>query len=96
MSKLTRAADQKTTILPDGYVAIFSTISNYAFTLPPIAALAWEFMDGDHTEQEIVQNLSQVLGSEVSLDELSEQISQLVTELTESNFLVKNQLPLKE
>jgi hypothetical protein len=93
MSKLTRATDQKTTILPDGYIAVFSTTSNHAFTLPPMAALAWEFMDGEHSEEEIVQSVSQVLGSEVSLSELREQISQLVKELAEANFLVDDQSP---
>jgi hypothetical protein len=86
MPNLKRAAKLKTTILPDGYVAIFSAPTDYAYTLPPLGALAWEFFDGEHSIDQLVEDVARALGSEETA-ELHEQIVALTKELQRSGFL---------
>jgi len=89
MTNFKRADKLTTTVLPDGYVAIFSAVTNCAYTLPPIGALAWEFFDGDHSIDEIVNEVLGVVGQRSTLDaaDLRQQISALAEELATSKFL---------
>ncbi len=72
--------------MPDGYVAIFSTANDPAYTLPPLGALAWEYLDGDHSTEDFVREIAAVVGSE-NTTELPKQITELVHELERSGFL---------
>lgn len=49
-----RNPDVQTKMLPDGHVVIFSQQSDWAHTITPLAAIAWEFCDGQHSVDEIV------------------------------------------
>ncbi len=86
MPTLKRVSKLKTTILPDGYVAIFAGPADRAYTLPPLAALAWEFFDGEHSTEEIVTEVAKVVGTEET-KELHDQIMDLSNELRKSGFL---------
>ncbi len=44
-------------MLPDGHVVIFSQQSDWAHTITPLAAIAWEFCDGEHSIEEIVEQV---------------------------------------
>jgi hypothetical protein len=89
MTNFKRAEKLTTTVLPDGYVAIFSAATNCAYTLPPIGALAWEFFDGDHSIDDIVNELLAVVvpSSTLNAADLRQQISLLAEELEASKFL---------
>jgi Coenzyme PQQ synthesis protein D (PqqD) len=87
-SKLKRASNAKTTVLPDGYVALFCAPSKNAFTLPPVGALAWEFFDGGLSAQEVATEVAKALGTEETAD-LRKQILKLSSELERNGFLEK-------
>jgi hypothetical protein len=89
MHKLRRASNAKTTVLPDGYVAIFCAPLDNAFTLPPVGALAWEFFDGELSAQEVVAEVAKAIGANETA-ELHKQILELTRTLEESGFLVQS------
>jgi len=86
MAKFKRASKLKTTILPDGYVAIFSTPTDRAYTLPPLGALAWEFFDGEHSTDDVIREVAKAIGTEETA-QLRQQILDLTNELQQSGFL---------
>jgi hypothetical protein len=57
-----RRDDLSTSILPDGYVTLFCPRTNWAYALPPIAALAWEFLDGAHSIDEVASEVRKLVG----------------------------------
>lgn len=50
-----RNPDVQTKMLPDGHVVIFSKENDWAHTITPLAAIAWEYCDGNHSVDEIVE-----------------------------------------
>ena len=52
-----RNPDIQTKMLPDGHVVIFSQQSDWAHTITPLAAIAWEFCDGEHSVEEIAKEV---------------------------------------
>ena len=52
-----RNPDVQTKMLPDGHVVIFSQQSDWAHTITPLAAIAWEYCDGEHSIDQIVQQV---------------------------------------
>ena len=86
MTKLKRAPELKTTVLPDGYIAVFSGPSQNAYTIPPSGALAWEFFDGQNSTADVVKLVATELGVPES-SELREQIEGLANELLKNGFL---------
>lgn len=52
-----RNPDVQTKMLPDGHVVIFSQQSDWAHTITPLAAIAWEFCDGEHSIDQIVEQV---------------------------------------
>lgn len=88
MHKLKRASNSKTTLLPDGYIAIFCGSTDRALTLPPVGALVWEFSDGELSTQEIVTEVAKLIEAEETA-ELRKQIQDLTNELESNGFLEK-------
>lgn len=86
MSNLKRATNLKTSILPDGYIAIFSAPTERAYTLPPLGALAWEFFDGEHSNDDVVAQVAKLIDSETT-PLLRQQILELIDELRQNGFL---------
>lgn len=75
-----RNPDVKTTLLPDGYVVLFSTKTDWAHTLNPTGALVWEFCDGQHSVDELVSEVAGLLaGSDRKL--LRTEVELLLQEL---------------
>ncbi|MBS1955899.1 MAG: PqqD family protein [Cyanobacteria bacterium SZAS-4] len=52
-----RNPDVQTKMLPDGHVVIFSQQSDWAHTITPLAAIAWEYCDGEHSIEQIVEQV---------------------------------------
>ena len=52
-----RNPDVQTKMLPDGHVVIFSQQSDWAHTITPLAAIAWEYCDGEHSVDEIIKQV---------------------------------------
>jgi|AGTN01.2.fsa_nt_gi hypothetical protein len=88
MHKLKRTSNSKTSLLPDGYIAIFCGSTDRALTLPPVGALVWEFCDGELSTQDIVGEVAKLIGSEAT-PELRRQIQDLTNELEKNGFLEK-------
>ena len=88
MHKLKRAPNSKSTLLPDGYVAIFCGSTDRAFTLPPVGALVWEFSDGELSTQEVVTEVAKLIGTQETA-ELRKQIQDLTNVLEKNGLLEK-------
>lgn len=56
-----RNPDIESKLLPDGYLVLFNTKTDWAHTINPSAALVWEFCDGRHTVADIVTELTAIL-----------------------------------
>ena len=72
-----RNPDIETKMLPDGHVVIYSTNSDWAHTITPLAAIAWEYCVGEHSLDEIVDCVRQL----ANLDSESNDIQPAITEL---------------
>lgn len=82
-----RNPDVKSTLLPDGYLVVSSCKTDWAHTLNPVGALVWEFCDGSHDVSQIVAEVVDLLPSG-QLENLEEQVSKFVSELTASGLLL--------
>jgi hypothetical protein len=82
-----RRADVRSTLLPDGYLVLFSTKTEWAQTLNPTAAIVWEFCDGERTVAEIAEELTELLGEAVKGD-ITKDVSQTVCDLVEAGLLI--------
>lgn len=89
--KLKRSDNLKATILPDGYLALFATATNYAYTLPPLSALAWEFLDGQHTLEEVVREVVSAVGT-VDEPALRRELLVLIDSLKENGFVIETEV----
>jgi hypothetical protein len=69
-------------LLPDGHLVIFSSKTNWAQTLTPVAALVWEFCDGTNTLEQILEHIEELTAQPTS-DELRTQVSELIDEFVE-------------
>lgn len=81
-----RNPEVKTTLLPDGYVVLFSTKTDWAHTLNPLGALVWEFCDGEHSVADIITELKELV-CDLPEDGLSDQVNTFVTELLAGGLL---------
>lgn len=88
MHKLKRAKNSKTSLLPDGYIAVFCGSSERALTLPPVGALVWEFSDGEMTTEDIITEVAKLLETNET-PKLKKQIQDLTKELEKNGFLEK-------
>lgn len=79
----------QTKLLPDGHVVLFSQENDWAHTLTPLAGIAWEYCDGELSEDEIVKVVADAAGSS-SDGEIKENLQSLFTELRESGLLQAN------
>ncbi len=82
-----RNPDVESKLLPDGHVVIFSNSSEWAHTVTPLAAIAWEFCDGEHSVDEIVKcviEYSNLGGSDLQIQPA---ISELLDEFAQSGLV---------
>jgi len=83
----TRNENITTKILPDGYIVLHNSKTEWAHTLTPLGAIAWELCDGLLTVQEIEQQVVEL--TERSNDhELKEQVVKLVDEFIALGLVV--------
>lgn len=81
-----RNPDIETRMLPDGHVVIFSNKSDWAHTVTPLAAIAWEFCDGEHSIEDISKCV-QEYANNADAESLQGTISDLVSELAQSGLV---------
>lgn len=88
-----RNPDIETKMLPDGHVVIFSKKSDWAHTITPLAAIAWEFCDGEHSLEDIVSCVRDCanLNEGAANSNLKPAISDLLNDFAKSG-LVQNAL----
>lgn len=75
-----------TTPLPDGYVVLHSTDTDWAQTLTPIAGIVWEFCDGKHDLNQIVDEVSSLI-TERTRAELHVEIKSLLNDFTKFDLV---------
>ena len=76
----------KSTLLPDGYLVLFNTKTDWALTLNPSAALVWDFCDGAHSLPEIVAELAAATES-ADKAVLKAEVESLVQQLARDSLL---------
>lgn len=81
-----RNPDVRTTLLPDGHVVLFSTKTEWAHTLNPQGAVIWEFCDGSHSVDDIIEEVRQLM-QEAAQEHVSRQVSEFINELLGSGLL---------
>ncbi len=81
-----RNPDVKSTLLPDGYVVLVSSQTDWAHTLTPAGALVWELCDGRHSTDEIAGEIAGMLPAPVRAPDKAE-IDTLVSELLDLGLL---------
>lgn len=74
------------TILPDGHVALHLK-NDWIYVLTPLGAIVWEFSDGEHGADEIVDEIAEIVEIKPS-PELRQQIVELIDELKNVSLLV--------
>ncbi len=85
--KLRRHPDVKTDLLPDGHLVISDPESSWAYTLNPLGSIVWEFLDGNHTPQQIMDEIEQI--EEIpQIENLQKEVSELLSELEESGLVL--------
>ena len=82
-----RNPDVQSKLLPDGHVVLFADQNNWAHTITPLAGIAWEFCDGRHSLEQIVENVKEIAGLDSS-NSIKVEMSKLIEELYESGLLI--------
>ncbi len=83
-----RNPNVKSKLLPDGHVVLFAQDHDWAHTLSPLGGIAWEYCDGEHSVDEIVQFVAETAGVQSST-EFKSGITQLFEELCGSGLLTR-------
>ena len=78
-----RSQDVETRILPDGYVVVFNKENRWAHTLTPLAAVMWEFCDGAHSLEQIVDEIHKLR------DQLDEEHAHAIPEASDLHDAIK-------
>jgi hypothetical protein len=87
MGRKLRRSDLITTkTLPDGHAVLVSKRTNWASTITPLAALAWEFCDGENTIEQIVEKIKLIPELQLQSD-LTDEVSALLEDLVDAGFL---------
>ena len=86
MWKPTRNSNIKTNILPDGYVLVQLSQSDWVYVLTPLAGIAWEFCDGENTLEDIIRNVVQIHPAQKK-DDLAKEIASLLEEFRNADLV---------
>lgn len=76
----TRNPEIKSTLMPDGYLVLLDVRTDWAHVLNPMGAIAWEFCDGAHSTDDIVNEIATIMEVD-SRQNLSQQVDLLLKEL---------------
>lgn len=85
-----RNPDVQSKLLPDGHVVLFATDHEWAQTISPLAGIAWEFCDGCHSIDEIVEQVKTIAGLDATTS-IKTEMSRLLDELLESGLLIEHE-----
>jgi hypothetical protein len=81
-----RDATIQTKIIPSGQAVLLSQNTEWAYTLNPLAALVWEFCDGDNTIDNIAERIRSI-PEFPDRPTLREDICHLLAELEDAGYL---------
>lgn len=84
--KPTRNPNVQTKLLPDGHIVLFAQQHDWAHTLTPLGGIAWEFCDGQHSFDEIVDCVVETAGIQDSAT-IKTDLTKLFEELSGSGLL---------
>lgn len=73
----TRNPELQTKLLPDGHAVVFNEVTLWAHILSPSGAVIWEFCDGEHTLNAILDELEALTGTRPELVQTQEFIADL-------------------
>ena len=72
-----RNPDLQTKLLPDGHVVVFNETTLWAHILSPSGAVIWEFCDGQHSLDAIMDEMESLIGSRLQPDEAEKFIADM-------------------
>jgi len=81
--KPTRNQNFNARLLPDGYVLLYSETSDWVHTLTPLGGIVWEFLDGEHTAEEIAD----LIRSNAEIESSPDDVSKLLEDLKQKGLL---------
>jgi hypothetical protein len=82
-----RNSDVRGTLLEDGHLILLDPQTSWAHTLNPMAAVIWEFSDGEHTLTEIANEIN-VLGRKTGATIIDQPaVEKLVHDLIEGGLM---------
>jgi hypothetical protein len=87
-----RNPEIETKLLPDGHAVLFSKQTNWAHTITPLAAVAWEFCDGNHSMDEISSQVAEIAADPNFSVDLKTVVNDLIRELTDAGLLQEDSL----
>jgi hypothetical protein len=87
-AKPKRDPDIQTSVLPDGHACLVSEKTEWAHTLTPLAALVWEFCDGNNSVDEIISELKAIPEVTIGPD-FKQEVEALLEELSDGGFLLE-------
>lgn len=82
-----RNSNIQTKLLPDGHVVIFSDSSDWAQTITPLAAIAWEYCDGEHSIDEIISCVKEYAGEGSDTATLEPILCKLLRDFEQSGLI---------
>lgn len=77
LEKPKRNPDFNAKLLPDGFVLLYSSSSDWVHTLTPLGGLVWEFCDGENS----IEQIAQLVKSSVQTDAGENAIAELIKDL---------------
>ena len=78
-AKPLRSEEIETKILPDGYIVLYNSKTEWSHTLTPLGAVVWELCDGTLTVEEILHHVRELTERQGD-DELGAQVVKLIDE----------------
>lgn len=81
-----RRSDIVARILPDGYVLLEVTGTDWVHQLTPMGGVVWEFCDGKNSAEEIVERIS-ALEEIGAMPELKEHVDRLLDEFRRAELV---------
>jgi hypothetical protein len=87
-----RNPEVKTTILPDGHVALSTEKTEWVHILNPVGALVWELSDGALSTEEIITQISELIQS-TDRTALEKDVQHFTKELIDAGVLSSERKP---
>lgn len=80
-----RNPELQTKLLPDGHVVVFNEVTLWAHILSPSGAVIWEFCDGQHSLDAIMDEMEALTGTRPEAAETE----QFIADMQENGLIIE-------